>query len=611
MGKVINNLSKSLEESLNLLNYSEESHNHDEDYAPISHGTHLTLGTSSSNAFRGDYGNAAYDHSQAAHAPSNAQKNSDITKEEIEAKLTGNITSHSHDYVNSNDINNISNSIGKMNLLEVNKSNIVDVINEISSNINDGKQVLVDAIDDESINSNSSFEEIGYAISAIKNGSNIDIERLYQILSNAGLNIPSDYDLNKLLYLLDSVDLKFSDVKQIACGEEHLMILTNDGNLYGAGDNFYGQLGVGDSNDYPYDFVVPYSDDEISTYGTGLDDTDQIPNSVNFAVSLDVFSDVDSVYCGMSNTYIIKKDGSVWGCGYNSYSQFGNNTTASEVARFERVPNDNIKHIAASSQFTYFLTNDNSVYCVGRNHNGQLGLGNTTDVYYLTQPTLFELKTNIKQVAVGFASAYVLENNGDLYSCGYNEHGQLGIGDTSNWQSFVLCAQNVSSVTPGENFVYIIKNDGTVWACGSNDYGQLGLGDGVSDKYKYSFTQINISNVKNIYCSPISRHVFALKNDGTLWGCGYNSSSQLGLGDNATKTAFKQIDLSFLRNGDEIDQVCIGTSFSCIKTKHGFVYCTGRNNYGQFGNGNYNNSSYFTESSTDVFVTGESYPYLK
>ena len=38
----------------------------------------------------------AYDHSQSAHAPSNAQKNSDITKAEIEAKLIGAITTHTH-----------------------------------------------------------------------------------------------------------------------------------------------------------------------------------------------------------------------------------------------------------------------------------------------------------------------------------------------------------------------------------------------------------------------------------------------------------------------------------------------------------------------------------
>lgn len=56
----------------------------------------IALGTTSSTAFRGDYGQTAYEHSQSAHAPTNAQKNSDITKAEIEAKLTGTITTHSH-----------------------------------------------------------------------------------------------------------------------------------------------------------------------------------------------------------------------------------------------------------------------------------------------------------------------------------------------------------------------------------------------------------------------------------------------------------------------------------------------------------------------------------
>ena len=89
-------------------------------YAPLSHTSDITmhitasernawnakstlaLGTTSSTAFRGDQGLTAYNHSQAAHAPANAQKNSDITKAEIEAKLTGAITSHTHNYAASN-----------------------------------------------------------------------------------------------------------------------------------------------------------------------------------------------------------------------------------------------------------------------------------------------------------------------------------------------------------------------------------------------------------------------------------------------------------------------------------------------------------------------------
>jgi hypothetical protein len=58
--------------------------------------SNLILGNLSSNAYPGDTGKIAYDHSQVIHAPSTAQKNSDITKAEIEAKLTGEISSHTH-----------------------------------------------------------------------------------------------------------------------------------------------------------------------------------------------------------------------------------------------------------------------------------------------------------------------------------------------------------------------------------------------------------------------------------------------------------------------------------------------------------------------------------
>ncbi len=84
--------------------------------AADSHGTHLTLGTGSGNAFRGDYGNTAYNHSQSAHAPSNAQKNSDITKAEIEAKLTGTITSHAHNYAGSSSAGGTANSVNGLTL---------------------------------------------------------------------------------------------------------------------------------------------------------------------------------------------------------------------------------------------------------------------------------------------------------------------------------------------------------------------------------------------------------------------------------------------------------------------------------------------------------------
>ena len=54
----------------------------------------------------------------------------------------------------------------------------------------------------------------------------------------------------------------------------------------------------------------------------------------------------------------------------------------------------------------------------------------------------------------------------------------------------------------------ILKNDGTVWSCGRNNYGQLGLGDTGN---KSTFTQVttNADDIKSVYCGAY--HTFILK----------------------------------------------------------------------------------------------------
>ena len=88
------------------------------------------------------------------------------------------------------------------------------------------------------------------------------------------------------------------------------------------------------------------------------------------------------------------------------------------------------------------------------------------------------------------------------------------------------------------NHSIILKNDGTLWSCGRNDYGQLGLGDKNNRK---TFTQIatNTDNIKSVYCGMY--YTLILKNDGTLWGCGYNWYGNLGLGDSNNRYTFTQI----------------------------------------------------------------------
>ena len=69
---------------------------HAEDIIGLPEPNDLILGIENHNAFYGDLGNVAYEHSQTQHAPVDAQKNSDITKDEIEAKLVGIVDTHQH-----------------------------------------------------------------------------------------------------------------------------------------------------------------------------------------------------------------------------------------------------------------------------------------------------------------------------------------------------------------------------------------------------------------------------------------------------------------------------------------------------------------------------------
>ena len=185
------------------------------------------------------------------------------------------------------------------------------------------------------------------------------------------------------------------------------------------------------------------------------------------------------------------------------------------------------------------LKNDGTLWGCGWNNCGQLGLGDTTNRTTFTQVTTNA--DNIKEIYCGADHTFILKNDGTLWSTGYNVNGQLGLGDAANRYNFTQIttnADNIKSVFCGANHTVMLKNDGTLWSCGLNVDGQLGLGDKTN---KTTFTQIttNASDVKEIYCGCY--HTLILKNDGTLWGTGNNTYGQLGLGDTTNRTTFTQI----------------------------------------------------------------------
>ena len=343
---------------------------------------------------------------------------------------------------------------------------------------------------------------------------------------------------------------------------DHSLILKNDGTLWGCGYNRdYGQLGLGDNTDR-------------NTFT-------QITINTN---------NIKSVYCGGDHTLILKNDGTLWSCGRNNYGQLGLGDTGGRATFTQVTANaDNIKKVYCGREHTFILKNDGTLWGCGYNGNGQLGLGDTNNRTTFTQITTNT--DNIKSIYCGAGHSFILKNDGTLWSCGNNAYGRLGLGDTTHKYTFTQVTTNaddIKSVYCGGYHTFILKNNGTLWSTGYNGDGQLGLGDKTN---RTTFTQVttNADNVKSVYCGYY--HTFILENDGTLWSTGYNGDGQLGLGDKTNRTTFTQV----ITNADDIKQIYCGFNHTIILKNDSTLWGCGNNEYGQLGLGDTTNRTTFTQ----------------
>ncbi|GMH87521.1 hypothetical protein TL16_g10880, partial [Triparma laevis f. inornata] len=149
-----------------------------------------------------------------------------------------------------------------------------------------------------------------------------------------------------------------------------------------------------------------------------------------------------------------------------------------------------VRLVAASctSCHSFAVDVEGKLYGWGRNEAGQLGNGETKTV---TTPTLVETNAKnwsnrkIVSVAVGKSHSVVLDDLGEGWSVGKNEHGQLGIGSQTDanvltWKQMKFQDNKVSKlmkVACGENFTVALNEEGIVFTTGLSEFGQLGNGE--------------------------------------------------------------------------------------------------------------------------------------
>ena len=389
----------------------------------------------------------------------------------------------------------------------------------------------------------------------------------YNYYGNLGLGDIADRKI------FTKVTTNADNIKQVYCGYSHTFILKNDGTLWGTGNNYSGQLGLGDGHDR-------YAFTQITT------NTDNIKD----------------VYCGGSYTIILKNDGTLWGCGANGSGQLGLGDTTNRTTFTQVTTNaDNIKSVCCGSSHTLILKNDGTVWGCGHNGYGELGLGNNTNKNTFTQIT-----TNIndiKEIYCGGSHTFMLKNDSTLWGCGYNYNGQLGLGDSDDRYTFTQITTNtndIKSICCGSHHTLILKNDGSLWGTGRNNCSQLGLGD-TTDRTIFTQVTTNINNIKEIYCG--AHHAFILKNDGTLWGTGRNDFGNLGLKDTNYRTTFTQI----ATNTDDIKSFpnqCNATAIKVYDLNAGLVETLDTNNFRNIPVDKFEKINILYTNPTDTLIAG-------
>lgn len=173
-----------------------------------------------------------------------------------------------------------------------------------------------------------------------------------------------------------------------------------------------------------------------------------------------------------------------------------------------------------------FIINEKEIWVIGRNDCGQLAIGD--DIYRdVLVPFTFFSPSEIKSISVGDFHTVFLTSNGDIYTCGSNEYGQLAINikiRTIDTPLKIMFQCKFKKVVCCENSTFGLTENGDVYSCGDNRSGQLGLGDFRSRSY---FKKVNIPKISDIEAG--SDHIIALSVRYEIYTWGDNRCGQLGL----------------------------------------------------------------------------------
>jgi len=247
------------------------------------------------------------------------------------------------------------------------------------------------------------------------------------------------------------------NVIKIQTGPRHSSIVTNLGNLYMAGLNGNGQLGI--NNTYNQEFFVQ------TTFFAGL------------GVS------VEHAFPGGYHTLVLLNNSQVWGFGINTNGQLGQGPSASKgsyllpvLVTLPGLGNEVALGVATAFQHSLVWT-ATRLYAFGCGDHGQVG--SNSDVWTPTVVFTAAAGDSIQFATAGGYSSSLLTASGKVYAFGGNVYGTLGIGSYTNTPkpTQVLGLPTISFMSQAEKHSLFLSTEGALYAAGDNTCGNLGTGD--------------------------------------------------------------------------------------------------------------------------------------
>ncbi len=245
---------------------------------------------------------------------------------------------------------------------------------------------------------------------------------------------------------------------------------------------------------------------------------------------------------------LLCESGELYVCGSNFRGQLGLGHRGDRIifTRVEGLPaGERIKQLVCGDNHTMLLCESGELYACGRNGDGQLGLGHRQDRDIFTRVKGLPFGVRIKQLVCGWIHTMLLCESGALYACGDNCGGQLGLGDEKGFTTFTRveglpAGVHIKQLVCGEYHTTLLCESGALYACGWNWYDQLGLGHGEDRDIFTRVAGLPVGmRIKQLVCGGWCPML--LYESGALYACGSNRDGQLGLGDKENRTTFTRV----------------------------------------------------------------------